>query len=94
MSGNIVQTTVSHLNHLCAACSLLSNRVCQIMMSDLQKQLSKALYMVVCRRDELLEDSKDWITPETLDARIQYAIENPVELYEHVAQQDWNYKSA
>lgn len=46
------------------------------------------------RRNELLEDSKDWITPETLDARIQHAIENPVELYEQVAQQDWSYKSS
>ena len=66
------------------------------MMPFLQEELSDALHccMVVCRRDELLEDSKDWITPETLDARIQHAIENPVELYEHVAQQDWSYKGS
>ncbi|KAL0039080.1 hypothetical protein WJX77_007282 [Trebouxia sp. C0004] len=44
------------------------------------------------RQDDLLEDSKEWITPETLDARIQRAIENPIELYETPPPQDWSYK--
>lgn len=44
------------------------------------------------RRDDLLQESRDWITPETLDARIEHALDNPVELYDLLAQQDWNYK--
>ncbi|KAL3162280.1 hypothetical protein ABBQ32_009971 [Trebouxia sp. C0010 RCD-2024] len=34
------------------------------------------------RRQDLLIQSKVWITPETLDARITEALENPIELYE------------
>ena len=34
------------------------------------------------RREELLNQSKVWITPDTLDARIDEALENPIVLYE------------
>ncbi|DBB00583.1 TPA: hypothetical protein ACH3X3_002278 [Trebouxia sp. C0006] len=44
------------------------------------------------RRDDLLGESKEWITPELLDARIQHAIDNPIELYGTPAPQDWSYK--
>lgn len=37
---------------------------------------------VTARREELLAQSKAWITPETLDARIDAALNTPIELYE------------
>ena len=44
------------------------------------------------RRAELLEQSRAWITPETLDARINEALDNPVQLYDEVGQSDWKYR--
>lgn len=35
-----------------------------------------------CRKEELVEASKDWITPETLEQRISMALNNPTKLYE------------
>lgn len=37
---------------------------------------------VTARREELLAQSKAWITPETLDARIDAALDTPIELHE------------
>ena len=42
------------------------------------------------RRQELLIQSKVWITPETLDARIDEALENPIELYEAASEKNRN----
>ena len=69
------------LTGFCVSC-------CSRCLSD--SNVTKRAY--ACRRDDLLQESRDWITPETLDARIEHALDNPVELYDLLAQQDWNYK--
>ena len=48
---------------------------------------------MLCRRAELLEESKHWITPETLEARKNEALDNPVELYAEIAEPSWKYKN-
>ena len=35
-----------------------------------------------CRKEELVEASKEWITPETLEQRISMTLNNPSKLYE------------
>lgn len=42
------------------------------------------------RRQRLLIQSKVWITPETLDARIDEALENPIVLYGTASETDYD----
>ena len=42
------------------------------------------------RREELLMQSKVWITPDTLDARIDEALENPIVLYETASDRQYS----
>lgn len=39
-------------------------------------------FCAVYRTNQLTEDSRNWIRPEDLDARIEEALDNPVDLYQ------------
>lgn len=40
----------------------------------------RVLHVIAPRRDKLLADSRYWVAPEALEARIAAALDNPVPL--------------
>jgi len=53
-----------------------------VVMPGCTRACTKGIYKNTCRKEEIMNQSRMWITEDNLDERVEYAVEHPVSLWE------------